>query len=179
MQNWFSEPDSKRFEWGLEFNPALAERHPEINCSLPDQHGGYCPICYDELGEANSFCMECQHTFCFACWEDYLKEKINAGYTGIDSNCMQQNCNLKVGHSVYIKFLENNPSELDKYWKWLTKSLTDENKNIKWCPDPKCQLCAKRQDHSRILKEIQCDCGNRYCFQCGNVYHAPNDCENT
>ena len=59
MQNWFSEPDSKRFEWGLEFNPALAERHPEINCSLPDQHGGYCPICYDELGEANSFCMEC------------------------------------------------------------------------------------------------------------------------
>lgn len=88
MKDWFTESDDKKYEIGVEFNERLAEQHPEINASLPANHGGYCMICYDELSEENQFALACKHTFCQACWKDYLTDKVLAGYTGIDSLCM-------------------------------------------------------------------------------------------
>lgn len=83
-------------------------------------------ICYDELNEENSFALEgCKHTFCKACWKDYLLDRINSGSDGIDANCMQQGCNLKVGHSIFCMFLDPVKEDREKYWKWLIKSLTD------------------------------------------------------
>ena len=46
-------------------------------------------------------------------------------FTGIDALCMQQGCNLKVGHKVYEQFLDDDKEVRDKYWQWMIKSFTD------------------------------------------------------
>ena len=79
-----------------------------MNASLPDQHGGYCMVCYSELTEENSFALKCQHTFCNECWTEYLKDKLDTDYTGIDARCMESVCNIKVGHSIFERFLDGN-----------------------------------------------------------------------
>jgi len=28
---------------------------------------------------------------------------------------------------------------IDFYWTWLSKSYTEDNKNISWCPNPQCE----------------------------------------
>lgn len=98
-----------------------------MSASLPENHEGYCVICYTELDDTNSFALECKHTFCTYCWGDMIKDKVKTDCFGIDSTCMQAGCNLKVGHSAYLKFLEDDPEIMDKYWKWLVKSLTDQS----------------------------------------------------
>lgn len=96
-----------------------------MNATLPDQNGGYCIICYNEIDDSNSSALACKHTFCNECWLDYLKDKVNTDFTGIESTCMQKGCNLKVGHSMYERVLADSKEHLEKYWKWLIKSLTD------------------------------------------------------
>lgn len=136
--------ETLQFQLGVEFDERLVATHPEINASLPDQHGGYCVICYEEISDESSFALKCNHTFCSECWLEYLKDKVQSGYQGIDALCMQQNCNLKVGHSVFEKFLDSSKEDSEKYWKWLIKSLTDESNTIKWCPNAKCELACER-----------------------------------
>ena len=102
----------------------------------PESHGGYCMICYSSISDSSdSYALNCRHTFCNECWSQYLTEKIRAGFQGINSNCMQDGCNMKVLHSTFEKFLTPSPKDKETYWKWLSKSFTDDNINIKWCPN--------------------------------------------
>ena len=88
MSAWLSEEQDKlKYSLGLEFDQNLVADHPEMAASLPQNHGGYCPICYEEIDETNSAALSCQHTFCSGCWEDYLSTKIDSGKNGIDANC--------------------------------------------------------------------------------------------
>ena len=146
MHQWFTEQDSLKHRLGLEFDARISESHPDTTCSLPHMHGGYCPICYEELTEETGFALACGHTFCGECWKDYLTTKVQAGADGIDALCQQVNCNMKVPHSVFIKHLTPSEEEkldeeskegenesgkiLEMYWRWLCKSYTDDNKNV-------------------------------------------------
>ena len=134
-------------------------------------------ICYELLTSANSYALACQHTFCGECWTNYLQTKVRSGYTGIDARCMQTGCNMKVGHTVFENLLAQSPRDKETYWKWLCKSFTDENKNIKWCPNVSCDYCCEREDQGRMLYEVTCECGTIFCFMCGQFAHKPCDCE--
>lgn len=89
MQNWFEDEERLKFQLGVAFDERLKTQKPEINASLPENHEGYCMICYSELDDTNSFALDCKHSFCTYCWTDYLKDKVATDYTGIDSLCMQ------------------------------------------------------------------------------------------
>lgn len=149
-----------------------------MQSSLPQFNQSYCQICYDALTADNSFALACQHTFCKLCWAEYLQEKVKSGCLGIDANCMQTGCNLKVTHSTFQNILSGASSrDLKTYWKWLCKSFTDDNKNVKWCPNLQCNNCVERIDQTRMLYEVTCDCGTTFCFMCGLLPHKPCDCD--
>ena len=133
--------DTLQYSLGIEVDPDLAKKKPDTTVSLPENHGGYCLVCYDELNEDNQFSLKCGHTYCKVCWKGYLSDKVNTDFTGIDANCMQLGCNLKVGHKVYEMFLDDNESDRARYWQWMIKSFTDTSPNVRWCPNPKCDLC--------------------------------------
>ena len=90
---------------------------------------------------------------------------------------------MKVTHSQFTHVLgnsdEGNASSpaLDTYWKWLCKNYIEQNKNVRWCPNPKCDMCCERLNHSANLVDIKCSCGTEYCFKCGELAHSPVDCE--
>ena len=78
---------------------------------------------------------------------------------------MQAKCNLKVGHSVFEAILATSPKDKETYWKWLCKSFTDDNNNIKWCPELGCEYCFERKMYSSKT-EVLCECGVPFCFAC-------------
>ena len=133
-------------------------------------------ICYEVLEPDQQFSLSCEHTFCKLCWLEDLTVKIKEGIDGLSSKCMQQHCNLKVGHSDFLRILEKEDKE--RYWKLLTKSLTkNQGGRIQWCASVKCDLnCQRTDDTRRIRTAIDCECGTNYCFYCGNQAHYPCDC---
>lgn len=43
---WFSMPEDKKFEIGIEFNQKLRQKYPEIDDSTEAKNKGTCNICY-------------------------------------------------------------------------------------------------------------------------------------
>ena len=134
-------------------------------------------ICYEMLEQGKSLALDCGHTFCGDCWANYLQTKVQSGFQGIDALCMQSGCNMKVTHKIFESVLASSPKDKETYWKWLCKSFTDENKNIKWCPNVQCEYCCEREDMGRMLYDVTCECGTEFCFSCGQLTHKPCDCE--
>ena len=52
---------------------------------------------------------------------------------------------MMVSHTVFEGILAAAPKDKETYWKWLCKSFTDENRNIKWCPNIQCEFCVEKQ----------------------------------
>ena len=106
---YFDMSDEDKFKLGIEFDENISERFPETKFSLKseleNEEIAYCMICYEELTPDQEFSLKCQHTFCKACWLENLKDKINEGIDGLNTNCMQTSCNVKVGHSDFLRIL--------------------------------------------------------------------------
>ena len=62
-----------------------------------------------------------------------------------------------------------------KFAKSVVFNFIRTNKNIKICPNLKCNFSIKVQDN--IPKEIICECGYIFCFSCLNESHIPCSCE--
>lgn len=60
--------------------------------------------------------------------------------------------------------------------QWHCKQFTDHSKNIKWCPQKKCNYLVERSDYANN-NTCQCKCGKYFCFACGNEEHNPANCE--
>jgi ariadne-1 len=84
-------------------------------------------------------------------------------------------CNIKVSHSFWKKVFTRDPTSLACYLKFHCKSFTDDNKSVKWCPNPGCEYCIESRDLA--LKEVRCKCNFMFCFKCGISAHRPASCE--
>jgi ariadne-2 len=99
-----------------------------------------CMICYEKMG-SKFFSLGCGHTFCQNCWFENLVEKVLGGVNCSTALCMQQGCNMQVGHSNFLEILKSNKAVTEKYWRALIKSFTDDNKMITWCSKKGCDWC--------------------------------------
>ena len=54
------------------------------------------------------------------------------------------------------------------------RSFVDDNAGMKWCPAADCGRAVKARPGT---KGVECLCGERFCFQCGNDDHSPCSCE--
>ena len=101
---WFEQKDKLQYALGIAYDKSL-DKDPKVNLSLPSLHGGYCLVCYEGLTGQNKFSLACRHEFCVECWKDYLRSQLTTDITGLDTKCMQSGCNLKVGHTSFLKLL--------------------------------------------------------------------------
>ena len=95
---------SLELKLGITYDENL-DQDPKINCSLPANNGGLCLVTYEDLTPENSLALKCNHTFHKEAWYDYLKGSVEEGPHGIEANCMQHGCNVKVGHTVFETIL--------------------------------------------------------------------------
>lgn len=161
---------------GLIFDEALPKKFSYMNASLKKMNQGYCAICYSPFNMTNckADSLACGHEFCASDWTDYLLQRVNDGYQQcLSTTCPQHQCNMVVPHSMFTKYLSGN--DLKTYMKWFCKSYTDDNKKVRWCPFQGCDYCVEYQDFGPT--DVNCRCGNAFCFKCGNESHKPADCE--
>lgn len=172
--SWYENMEENRKKCGLD---TIEKSQKEIESSLVNNKGksNTCRICGINEINISSFALKCCHMFCFECWQDYLKFKMEDLLTCINSTCPQKGCNLVIPESVFLKFLHRDEKLKNDYNKALLKNFTDFNSDIKWCPSPDCGICVRVPGH--MMKEIECECGTNFCFGCGKEGHRPCDCE--
>ncbi|DBB04542.1 TPA: hypothetical protein ACH3X1_012624 [Trebouxia sp. C0004] len=108
-----------------------------------------CGCCFCDVPVTEATTMECGHAYCNDCWHQHFKVR----------KLLQQESNL-----------------LDKYEQKLLDSYIEDNKSVKWCPSvPHCG-CAIQVDGDLQCEPV-CQCGLKFCFQCGLDPHSPCTCE--
>uniref|UniRef100_A0A7S0DQZ1 RBR-type E3 ubiquitin transferase n=1 Tax=Amorphochlora amoebiformis TaxID=1561963 RepID=A0A7S0DQZ1_9EUKA len=132
-----------------------------------------CKICRDDVKIKSSFALGCNHWFCNTCWTTYLKDKVDStGTRCIMATCPMYDCHARLPSSVFTKFL---PRQLvDKANRASINSFVSENKNLRFCPAPRCSKVLSANGQART---VRCLCGQSFCFRCNEEAHEPVTCE--
>ena len=173
IEEWFDNMEKIKISSHIEQSPESIKKISEFissNNITPET----CPVCYTEIEKDNSLSLKCNHQICKECYIEYIKNKLVSDPTNIlQTPCPLNGCNLYLTRTIYKKCIV----EL-KYKKIFAKNLIRNflitNKEIKTCPNPKCNLSIRVQN--AIPKEIKCDCGEVFCFSCLGESHIPCDC---
>eukprot|EP01132_Coremiostelium_polycephalum_P004667 gene4667-5832_t len=133
-----------------------------------------CLICFESASEFYS--LRCGHgPYCVPCWRSYLHEEMMAsGSEVIHSNCISPNCNSKLTFENW----KDLASERDyhRYWYFISKDYVQNDRHMIFCPNPICGNAIKYQGVGRPNDVVECHCGVRFCFSCGNEKHNPVSC---
>jgi ariadne-1 len=89
---------------------------------------------------------------------------------------MAHKCNSICDETVIITLLgRNHPDRAEKYERFLLESYIDDNKKVKWCPStPHCGNAIRAEGDD--LCEVECSCGEQFCFNCLSETHSPCSC---
>lgn len=125
-----------------------------------------CLICYGEtLDEDNSFALACGHTFCRDCWIDSIRTSLTTGINNWSSGCPQIGCNMTLGHLQIQELIKVDCELMDRYWKNLCKSYTEEDKQFRYCSNPKCDWYFYINSFSQMTAKCE-GCGIETCLTC-------------
>ena len=133
-----------------------------------------CGVCADEIPSKDLYKVKlpCKHYFCFDCWSEYLKEKINNANV-YKISCMEHKCGYILEEKFIKSIIGSDKTLEEKYEKFLTrKKLMDSNKKMKFCPIPDCDGYAEKKKS----KYVKCNFGHEFCFECGQEPHGKKKC---
>jgi ariadne-1 len=88
--------------------------------------------------------------------------------------CPAKGCKIIIEEGSIKRLLENDVELKNKYSRLVYQAYVKDNKNIRWCPGKGCENAIRVQ--LRKEKEVVCSCGTKFCFGCGELPHAPTDC---
>ena len=135
-----------------------------------------CPVCMNDVPADDAFALGCGHRFCTECWQNHLKvatESLGAGCTR--ATCMSPNCPAVIPYTAWQRLAE--PSVFDRYWYFLMKDFVERNKQYVFCINPQCGRAIHCKDVVLNAAVVECECGTRFCFQCGEEKHNPATCK--
>ncbi|VDN22973.1 unnamed protein product [Gongylonema pulchrum] len=116
--------------------------------------------------------LQCDHHFCYPCWDSYLTTKImeeGRAYVA----CPQLNCPIIVDDEKTLSLLKSECAK-KRYRRLIINSFVECNGLLRWCPAPDCGRVIK-VGHSEA-RPVQCTCGTVFCFSCGHEWHEPVNC---
>ncbi len=166
---WWDDMEGIREKSGLEISETNRSKLAQLN--IPDSTST-CLVCYSD---ENLKSLSCGHHFCSFCWTDYLKVKSEDFLITLSTTCLQEMCPLIVPESFFFKYLGNDQAVVEKVKKAIFKNFLADNKYIKVCPSPKCNLLIDCLQDDTV--DVVCDCGKVFCFVCEKSYHRPVDCK--
>ncbi len=138
--------------------------------SRKDSKPKECIICLSNLpqdfsksSDSNLNYSKCEHEICSTCLSKYLEHQITENKLPI--KCPKENCKESVKPAFIMKLFKKEEKLLNKF---LNFSLVN-NKEISWCPSPKC-------DYGFICKDddLKFDCPKclkTYCLKCQCEFH--------
>ncbi|XP_070558597.1 potential E3 ubiquitin-protein ligase ariadne-2-like [Ptychodera flava] len=133
-----------------------------------------CPVCLQKCSLDKLKALSCGHYFCKDCWTMHFSVLVKDGVsTGIQ--CMANNCNIVALEDFVSPLLVR--EDIVKKFKYFTfKDHVQSHYNLCFCPGRNCEIVMKAEIPA--AKRATCSkCNVSFCFRCGNIYHAPTDCE--
>ncbi|CAK8687789.1 unnamed protein product [Clavelina lepadiformis] len=132
-----------------------------------------CGVCFDVFPVSDVTSLSCKHMFCRQCWTQHIdftvKEGMNAGIP-----CMENDCSVLCPIDFVEQFLKGDSARL--YRDHLFRISVTTHYRCRFCPGVDCPvvLFAETPKPRRVTcKRCKMSC----CFECGNEYHVPTDCE--
>ncbi|KAK6137971.1 hypothetical protein DH2020_028285 [Rehmannia glutinosa] len=132
-----------------------------------------CKVCYETINITNMLSADCGHLFCSGCWKFYISTSIKDGPGCLTLNCPEPGCKSNPGLDMVD--LLSSRKDKDKYYGYLYRSYIESNTKRKWCPAPGCDFAIEFESDGSY--EVTCDCGYKFCWNCGEESHRPLDCE--
>lgn len=174
IESYFERKQEVLFREAHIVNPFI----PRPEKSTADNSEGFeCKICFTVSFNPLTG-LSCGHTFCNACWTNYLTIQIVSEGLSTAIQCPEEHCDILVDdETVCLHIHDENVKS--KYRYLITNSYVMFNELLKWCPSPlSCSnaIRVKSTDSSESLS-VQCKCGYRFCFNCGDSAHDPAGCE--
>ncbi|KAG0236529.1 hypothetical protein BGW41_000397 [Actinomortierella wolfii] len=140
--------------------------------------GFICTICFDDA-PSKVVGLRCNHQFCYDCYKHYVTQKIVEEGECRRILCPESGCNFIVDQLTVQKVVE--PKTLERYRQLLDRAYVEDMDNLRWCPAPNCENAVDcRLPHSTfdtVVPTVQCACGNKFCFGCGQGDHQPAPCQ--
>ena len=166
---WFDETEKIKIESHI-------EQHPDTKKLLSNNNNdNKCPICKSEIEKENVISLKCNHKICKNCLISYIYDILFSDPDKIISTlCPYPNCNLYLTNDIFKQCIIDKEL-LNIYKNCLEKNFIQTCKNIKHCPNKKCNYYIKCL--TNIPKEIKCKCGFVFCFSCLNESHNPINCD--
>ena len=173
IEEWFDNMEKIKISSHIEQSPESTKKITEFisnnNITLD-----ICPVCFTELEKDNSLSLKCNHQICNECYVEYIKNKlISEPINILQTPCPLNGCNLYITRTIYKKCITELKYKII-FAKNIIRNFLITNKEIKTCPNPKCNLSIRVQN--AIPKEIKCKCGQIFCFSCLEESHFPCDC---
>ncbi|KAF0978620.1 hypothetical protein FDP41_002440 [Naegleria fowleri] len=146
----------------------------DASCMTVEGDEFECPLCYDDVPAANCTKLPaCSHAFCDNCWKSHIESKINEGKQQIF--CPEVGCNSIIDDDIISKFVSGEKKQ--KFERKFIESYVEDNKSVKWCPStPCCGRCVRVNVPHTTPLEIECTCGQIFCFACTKYPHSPATC---
>lgn len=133
-----------------------------------------CPVCATYQAADKFHTITCDHSFCKDCWSMHFETQINQGIS-TSICCMAPKCDVRVPEDLVLRLLCR-PQLRMRYQHFAFQDYVKSHPELRFCPGPNCQIIIRSQDISP--KKAICEaCKSSFCFQCGNDYHAPTDCQ--
>ena len=174
IDEWYDNMEKIKIEAHIEQSSESLKRISDF-CSKNKISQDTCPICYTEIENNDSFSLKCNHQICKECYIEYINNKLlTEPINIINTPCPFNGCNLYLTRTIFKKCISEKRMKII-FAKSVVRNFTLTNKDIKLCPNPKCNVSIRVQGN--IAKEIKCQCGNVFCFSCLEESHIPCDCE--
>lgn len=126
-----------------------------------------CPICFSST--TSNVSLNCGHFCCVDCFKDHIKYW---EYFGTLS-CFCCHCPLTPQN---VKDLSG-----EEFSKKRLLALEEEiilaDSTVRKCINQDCHMILLKKG-IRYCNTIECNCGTRFCWECGRVDHAPLSCNN-
>lgn len=134
-----------------------------------------CGVCFDTQPKERLPALSCGHGFCRDCWQSHIEYTVNDGMpNGI--KCMAKGCSLHCPKEFIAQFLAVKSESLQRYYKLLRNSRISAHYQLRFCVGADCQMVVFAEVPKARL--VQCTkCHSSFCYECGNSYHSPTDCE--
>jgi len=130
-----------------------------------------CRICCEYCPTDFSFKLGCNHQFCYDCYRQYVNMQVGEGPGCIYMHCPQHKCSQVIPQTVITRLASS--ALLVKYEMYISRKFIESNKKYRYCPAPDCDKIAVGSG----VTNVKCNCGNNFCFRCGDEAHEPCSCD--
>lgn len=157
-----------------ESSSAVTIKTVKTNCKTTMVRSQMCTVCATYQTADKFHTIPCDHCFCKDCWSTHFETQINQGIS-TSICCMAPKCDVRVPEDLVLRLLNRPPLRM-RYQHFAFQDYVKSHPELRFCPGPNCQIIIRSQDISP--KKVICvACKSAFCFQCGNDYHAPTDCQ--